>query len=271
VADGVLSTETADRLLGAARRLFFKERTLPAILAAGWSAGLKWCGADALAAWLPANRVDLKRRDALALLDAVRDLASRSPPPLRVPWPFVWTDAWDRVFREIEAEGPDDAEAAVLDELRLEPRSFRSFRQRALERVLALRGAHGLGTASVDSRSTAVELRASLGLSRRQQLEAWLAANRLPPNGVERLAAEQARIEAVAAGLGARSTAPRSTSCASPAVMPASPHEPRTRPASSPPRSTTRRLSRRCSTGISASGSARRCRMTSTRWHGISA
>ena len=88
---GVVSARAAAILSQSAKALFFKERTWTAILE---EAGIPNAQRARFARWLPANKVDLKRADALAMLrrmsKAGRDERRRPAPGFR----FQRTDFW---------------------------------------------------------------------------------------------------------------------------------------------------------------------------------
>jgi hypothetical protein len=93
VRDGVLTPDTAARLIAIAKELFYKGRTYQAVL----QSAAAECPAAALrgfADWLPAGQVDRKRRDADAMLHAIRSLLWANPGPLSVHYELADTVAW---------------------------------------------------------------------------------------------------------------------------------------------------------------------------------
>ncbi|MFP2933752.1 TfuA-like protein, partial [Pyxidicoccus sp. 3LG] len=68
----VVSEGTRMALEQKAKALFYVDRTWPRVLAEGARAGLPASELEALKAWLPSGRVDVKRADALALLRTMR-------------------------------------------------------------------------------------------------------------------------------------------------------------------------------------------------------
>jgi hypothetical protein len=86
---GRLGGKDLERLRTAARALFYKDRTWPAILS---GAGLAENRADLIQLILAEN-VDRKREDALALLAALRDCGTESPAK-RGDWRFRATSLW---------------------------------------------------------------------------------------------------------------------------------------------------------------------------------
>ncbi len=99
---GVVAHSLATQLASIAKALFYKERTYQAVLDAATALG--W-NPDQLARfneWLPTGRIDRKRRDALAMVDAIRAHLAADPPPLRVDYVFADTAAWQAAKRRVE-------------------------------------------------------------------------------------------------------------------------------------------------------------------------
>jgi hypothetical protein len=88
----IISARTAAMLLAIAKSLFFKDRTWPAILAEAERRRLPPAQRVALARWLPGHRVGQKRRDALAMLRAMKRTAGR--PTVRLDFHFERTEFW---------------------------------------------------------------------------------------------------------------------------------------------------------------------------------
>jgi hypothetical protein len=190
-AEGVLAATEAERLLVLARGTFYRERTWDSLLGQAADVGLG-AAADRLRAWLPAGRVDLKREDALRLLDALAEFLAGDPPPLRVEYAFAWTDAWDALHARVD--GGTDGGGQVLDELRLQPRRLGAVRRAALLRLLARREAERRGSGPDDAARQAAgeRLRARLGLWRRADLGRWLAGTDCDPEGFAALVEDEA-------------------------------------------------------------------------------
>ncbi len=70
--EGVVERDIAAAIGGAAKGIFYKERTYAAVLKAAGSEGVPQEALAALAAWLPAGRMDQKKRDALEMLALMR-------------------------------------------------------------------------------------------------------------------------------------------------------------------------------------------------------
>lgn len=172
-AAGVLDAASAAALVSTAEATPFKALTWTALLAAAPPEARA-----ALGDWLPAGRVDLKRQDALALLDAVAAAAADgmadAPPP---DFAFADTRYWRAAAGWFGRQGaPVPAEdGAVLDELRLDPARF----ERAMVRAYARAAA---AEASVEAEPAAAELvedlRFRLGLETAADFRAWLGTVR---------------------------------------------------------------------------------------------
>ncbi|MBV8888230.1 MAG: TfuA domain-containing protein [Alphaproteobacteria bacterium] len=98
----IIPPEMANRLIAIAKAMFYKERTWPALLAAA-AAVVPPRLVAALAEWLPRARVDLKRLDAEAMLDAIETHLAAGAEPLRVAYEVADTSAWRAARRYAEA------------------------------------------------------------------------------------------------------------------------------------------------------------------------
>ncbi len=187
---GILDAAGRDALIEIGRRIFYKERSWRRLLAAADEAGIEAASLKALAAWLPEGRIDRKREDARALLAVLRD----PPSPPAPAWHFEWTGIFARIAGaggEVE-ETPSEEEAAVLDELRLDPDLYERLRPRAL----LARPEAGGGAPDAAARARArARLLERLDLPDRRARERWMAANGLDAAGFEALVEREARLE----------------------------------------------------------------------------
>jgi hypothetical protein len=94
VQDGILAPQLAARLTDIAKALFYKKRTYQVVLHSAAACGCPEAALRRFADWLPAGRIDQKRRDAEAMLDAMRAHLAASPGPLRVTYKLSDTVAW---------------------------------------------------------------------------------------------------------------------------------------------------------------------------------
>jgi hypothetical protein len=207
--DGLIGPATRDALAQSAKDLFYHDRTFERVLAGAAALPVPPEEVAALRAWLPRGRVDQKRADALAMLEAMRALLAAAPEPMRVDYALEWTEAWDAATATAAASRPPGAGRAaawlrderVLEELRLEADAYFAVRDRALLRLLAGREATRRHQ-TVDPgarRGVLGRLRARHGLFRRAELDRWLEANALDGRRLERIIEDEAHLEAITA------------------------------------------------------------------------
>jgi hypothetical protein len=203
-AAAILPNDTAVLVERAAKGLFYKERTWPAALDATQRRGTPPAHLAAFREWLRDGRVDQKRLDALALVDAMVAFTAADPPPMRVTYRFEWTDMWDQLVAEAEGVRSSPHADRVLEELRLDPELLEAARCRALLRMMAEREERRLGTEPDEQARLASlrRLRERLGLFRRQDLVRWLAASDLDETGLRALVRSEAALEAAVRDVG---------------------------------------------------------------------
>jgi hypothetical protein len=199
---GVISPETAALLTAIAKDLHYSGRTYPAVLACGREEGASVAELAALERWLPAGRVDQKRLDALDLLSAIRARLADDPAPKRVTFFFERTVFWERLERSVVAQEKGSqmqaSLAALVDELRLDPRSYTRARDAALLRELALAAAEreGVTAGDIPTADLLAEFRARRQLLGDGDFEQWLGENLLTRGEFEVLLLEEALLEA---------------------------------------------------------------------------
>jgi hypothetical protein len=110
VAQDIVDPAAAASIASAAKRLFYKERTYEAILAAAADC-VPAQACTRLAAWLPTGQVDRKRLDALALLDAIAEHLARGVQPFKASFELAHTYAWEEARRRAEADMAADGRA----------------------------------------------------------------------------------------------------------------------------------------------------------------
>jgi hypothetical protein len=94
-----VSAALATELTAIAKSLFYKERTYAAMLDGAAKARLDAAELTRFDDWLPAGRIDQKRLDAVAMLDAIRVRLAAEVPPLNVSYEFADTAAWQAARR----------------------------------------------------------------------------------------------------------------------------------------------------------------------------
>ena len=96
---GILPPDLAQRLTAIGKALFYKERTYEAILRAAAESGMPAPRLGDFSAWLPQGRVDQKRLDAEAMLEAIRGHLAADAPALQVGYELAETVAWQAARR----------------------------------------------------------------------------------------------------------------------------------------------------------------------------
>jgi hypothetical protein len=99
VRAGVVTPDDAACVTAAAKALYYKDRRYAEILQSALAHGFADEPLRALEAWLPTGRVDRKRTDALAMIDAMSVAVGRGLPLLTVGFHFNQTAAWQAARR----------------------------------------------------------------------------------------------------------------------------------------------------------------------------
>jgi hypothetical protein len=197
-ASGVIAAATGAALAQIAKALFYPDRVYPRILRLAADQGLPAAELAALAAWLPAGRVDQKRADALAMLAHMRARLADGLGPKQVDFHLEPTANWERAQRSAQwTEAPTEADAApldaVLDELGLRSETFGRTYQAALLSYLALEEARRRGyvAEAADVERMRTHFCQTRGLPDPAALSRWLDENHLTPDDFERLMREE--------------------------------------------------------------------------------
>ncbi len=113
------------------------ERSYELLFERARAAALPAAELAALRSWLPAGRVNQKRADALAMLEAMRNFLAADPAPARAGFHFEHTTLWDRAVAELLPTAAHDVdEARALDELRLNGARFNELRQEVMHSLM---------------------------------------------------------------------------------------------------------------------------------------
>ena len=202
---GVIGAATREALLRVAKAMFYQERSYEALLERA-PAGVPPREIVALRGWLPEGRVDLKRQDAREMLAAMRTFLEGDPAPKQVAYSFAHTTLWDNAVAACESEQAALAapENAITSELGIDPDAGEAARRAGLWRMLALQECErrGIDGTVEERRHVATEFRRRHGLTTAAKLERWLADNHLDDGGFNRLMADEARLDKLAAALG---------------------------------------------------------------------
>ena len=184
---GIVDASLRDALVTAFKGRFYRERSfaiLPDVLAALAADALT---AERLLAWLQQGRVFQKAADARALLATLADEAPGQPAE-RADFTFERTTLWAQFVEQADDPSAIGAgERQVLEELRLDPRLYRTLRDIAvLRHQVSL--ANLLPPADAAARRSALDrLRRRHGLWTRQALERWAEDCDLDRAGLDRL------------------------------------------------------------------------------------
>lgn len=184
---GVLAAGEAAAVCEIAKRMYFPDRTYPAIWRAAALAGLSATVLDGLRRFVATSRVDLKRRDAIAMLHAIRDMTDpgSTATPIRPAPPFDFVHAtFDALYnrdRLVRRSGVDVPLEAIGYQVALHDEKFDDLNFRALNRTLAQVLARVLGVgATVEEIDAEVgRFRSERGLDSDDGMLKWLDDNDL--------------------------------------------------------------------------------------------
>ncbi len=190
-----------------AKQTFYAERSYPRLLALAAQQGVSETDLATLQQAFTSERQDQKRRDALAMLRAVRECRERREVPGRATFAFAHTETWSQVIDWAETQPPlaGRAEAipteaipveAIAAELRCSGAAGRARAARVWSRVFAgaLRRLSGRAPASDASR-------AADSLSRQDPFERWLTDNELDGDAYQALLGREAELRMARANL----------------------------------------------------------------------
>ena len=132
---GAITPATRALIVALAKRVYFPDRTYERVLALAREAACPSAEIDALGAWLPEGRVNQKREDAVAMLDAMHAFAALEPQLAQARFTFEHTTLWQRGFPGAPARVHDEDEAAVLAEVRLDAAAWERLRDAVIGAV----------------------------------------------------------------------------------------------------------------------------------------
>lgn len=159
---------------------------------------------DRLQTWLEDNSVDVKRSDALSLVDRVIELGAGGQGPKSTSFTFSRTRYWADLRGYIDNEtdlGELANDAPVLEELQLRPKELEQIRMQAMTHRLALHVADHQNSwpewSEVQQRAD--ELRYAHGLLDSGHMDDWLHHNELDTSDARSLLLRQARVDRIVA------------------------------------------------------------------------
>jgi hypothetical protein len=205
-SEGLIAPVTRDCLIRIAKELLYHDRTFERLLGRAAEQSVSSGELEALRRWLPHGRVDQKREDALAMLEAMQALLAGDPEPMRVSYALEWTRMWDDAAAAAATSRTGAvgdtvgwvAHDRILEELRLEAGIYPAVRDRAWLRHLAGREAdrRRQPVNATAPGEVLARLRARHGLFTRAELDRWLAANDLEADRLEWLMRQEAQLRA---------------------------------------------------------------------------
>lgn len=194
---GVLSSEEKQQLVDVAKSAFYPDRNYASLILAA-KATLPEARGAAFERWVrtPEHRTDIKRLDALALIERLLALRTERPGLKRVSWTFNHTDAWETVRRSFLSNMNSDAEPLLSP-----PESLP--RESPADELLRLRAELRAAWAELARRDGFVPSPDELihqarqfserkGLTSGAQLRAWMQSRNITESELERLLKDEA-------------------------------------------------------------------------------
>lgn len=201
----VVDGEFVQDLLTRAKQMFYQELTWDRLCAAPELADRHVDQNAALQHWLPDNRVDAKRDDAVEMLNTIPVFLRSEPAPCEVGFNFERTHLWDDVVQNAADEATEDEFADgvsaqdLLAALRLDPDLHDHLRRLALGRIAAAdpEGAPHTITER-DLRGALTEFRQQNDLLTAREFAAWLEQRCWSEHSLRRRLAHDLSQEALA-------------------------------------------------------------------------
>lgn len=190
----IIDQTVAEALVDLAKSVFYQQRQWAQVITLARESGIDAGALAAFETWLESNEQDLKLQDARTMLVQLGELMASSTEPFQCDYAFAWTVMWEGVVTgdtgqppHDEADGRDNIESLVLDELRLDPQQYRQINLRARLKQMALReaGRAGFEVDDSDTRSQLQQLRETHELYTHAQLENWIEQNDWNPERLQ--------------------------------------------------------------------------------------
>jgi hypothetical protein len=201
--DGIATAMVRGQLEAIAKRLFYPDRSYARVFSLALEQGMPAREVEALRTFVFTHRVDQKRVDALALLDAVKRCCEEGAQPSRCTFSLAHTEAWERVVDWAETQPPltKDSESVpaglLAAEVRLSgangPGLFATGLNRAVAAVLARR----IGVADLKNRVGTIDagLRQSHGAGEERGFDRWLEMQGLTRDTYDRFLEGKAELD----------------------------------------------------------------------------
>lgn len=187
--DGIINRLTLDTLIEIAHQTFYKKRTYRQLLADGLTAGIAPESIHALEVYLHEHKIDLKKLDAIKVLERVEELMHTDQPP-SVNFELAQTTYFRVMFDHHQVVDTHmDQSIDILDltnHARLEWEDYQEFRLRAFTNLLFLQYAAQNGTtlSAEEIEDGKEDFLNYLGITE-DQIEDWIVRNRIPPDQFE--------------------------------------------------------------------------------------
>ena len=200
---GIISTKLRTELERIGKELFYPDRNYQVILRCASESGLPEAELAQFRQWLPENRVNQKREDAVAMLRLMHQRLALGLQRKTVSYSFEHTAMWESAWSQcgdlqLDSNGQRGlADVRLLfDEVRLGGNNYTERSLMALERFFAIREAERLGMAVSDERrrKTEIVFRRERGLTDTAQVERWMNENDLNDNQFNALIMDEARV-----------------------------------------------------------------------------
>jgi len=137
VEQDILDKQQCDALTVIAKQIFYKNRTWRSVLQAAGDLFSDQQALDQFSQWLIDNRVDLKKNDAVQMLQAMDRNKETFGAGFETDFHFEWTHVWDTAYASLGGDQPGEDQlsaddALVLEQLRLDPVTYQRYSDRAL-------------------------------------------------------------------------------------------------------------------------------------------
>ncbi|AGT10949.1 TfuA-like protein [Paracoccus aminophilus] len=190
VANGVLTADEAATIIARLKAAYYPTRSWEMLWSERENLGQSADKRVRLREFIEAGDFDLKRQDAVRLLERVRGWIAEGSPPHRADFSFEPTIFWDHMRELIDTESGSNGPGAqrLSEHVRIaDPRRHEMLRE-ALANRLIDREARRMQLVVTDDRAALTRFRQDRGLASAQQLSGWMAANDMDADACLRLA-----------------------------------------------------------------------------------
>src|ERR1700730_9972648 len=181
--DKLISPEVRVELVAVGKELFYPDRNYRLLLRRAFDRGISETELGRLEKWLPRNRVNQKKQDAMAMLRLVRRRLANGLRPKGVSYTFQHTVMWESAAQQSGRVSFDSnvrpsviGLEALLDELRLKGPHYDQHSLSARDRFFTIREAERLRVTvgPTQRKKTEIEFRRQRHLTTADQLARWM-------------------------------------------------------------------------------------------------